>query len=101
MPSRSNAGRIETRSSGSTSSIVTSPPVTAARPMKLADLDVLGADPVLAAAEPVDALDAQHVRADPLDLRAERDEEAAEILHVRLAGGVADHGLALARARPP
>ena len=43
----------------------------------------------------VDALDPQHVRLDPLDLRAERDEEAAEILDVRLAGGVADHGLAL------
>src|SRR5205814_1508826 len=29
----------------------------------------------------------------PLDRRSERDEEAAEILHVRLAGGVADHRL--------
>ena len=59
-----------------------------------ADLDVLGADPPLAAGERLDALDAQHVRLDALDLRAERDEEAAEILDVRLAGGVADHRLA-------
>jgi hypothetical protein len=42
-----------------------------------------------------DALDAEHVRLDPLDLRAERDEKAAEILDMRLAGGVPDHGLAL------
>ena len=34
-PSRSNAGTIETRSFGSTPSIVTSLPVTAASPMKL------------------------------------------------------------------
>ena len=50
---------------------------------------------MLAAAEPVDALDVEHVRADALDLRSERDEKAAEILDVRLARGVADHGLAL------
>ena len=62
--------------------------------MKLADLDVLGADPVLAAAQPLDAGDAEDVRADALDPRAERDEEAAEILHVRLAGGVRDRRLA-------
>ncbi len=40
-------------------------------------------------------MDVQHVRPDPLDLRADRDEEAAEILDVRLARGVAEHGLAL------
>ncbi len=34
--------------------------------MKLADLDVLRADPVPAAGEALDALDVQHVRADPL-----------------------------------
>ena len=62
--------------------------------MKLADLDVVGADPPLAAGERLDALDPEHVRLDPLDVRAERDEEAAEILDVRLAGGVADHRLA-------
>ena len=53
-----------------------------------------GADPPLAAGERVDAVDAEHVRLDPLDLGPERDEEAAEILDVRLAGGVADHRLA-------
>ena len=56
-------------------------------------LDVVGPDPPLAAGERRDALDAEHVRLDPLDLRSERDEEAAEILDVWLAGGVADHGL--------
>ena len=63
------------------------------------DLDVLRADPVDAAAEPVDALDAEDVRADPLDPGAERDEEAAEILDMRLAGGVADDRLALREHR--
>ena len=63
--------------------------------MKLADLDVLGRDrassPPCSRSTP---LDAEHVRLDPLDLRAERDEEAAEVLDVRLAGGVPDHRLA-------
>ena len=59
-----------------------------------AHLDVIGCDRPLAAAQPVDAVDAQHVRRDPLDLRAERHEEPAEILDVRLASGVSDHGLA-------
>src|SRR5262249_11002362 len=57
-------------------------------------LDVIGADPPLAAAQRLDAVDPQHVRLDPLDLRAERAEEAAEILDVRLAGRVAEDGLA-------
>src|SRR5207244_2795284 len=51
-------------------------------------LDVVAADPVLAAAELRAALDAQDVRGDPVDVRTERDEEAAEVLDVRLAGGV-------------
>ena len=55
---------------------------------------MVGRDPPLAAAERVDAVDAEDVGLDPLDLRAERDEEAAEILDVRLAGRVPDHGLA-------
>jgi hypothetical protein len=54
---------------------------------------MIGADPPLPSAEPVDAADPEDVRADPLDLGAERDEEAAQILHVRLARGVGDHGL--------
>ena len=47
----------------------------------------------------VDSLDAQDVRLDPFDLRAERDEEAAEILDVRLAGRVPEDGLALGEHR--
>ena len=45
--------------------------------------------------------DPQHVRLDAFDLRAERDEEAAEVLHVRLAGGVAENRLRPSRATPP
>src|SRR6476659_6128886 len=57
------------------------------------DLDVLRPDPVLAAVELGHASDPHDVGADALDLRAERDEEVAEILDVRLAGGVADDRL--------
>src|SRR5439155_5609295 len=56
-----------------------------------ADLDVLGPDSVAAAVEPLDAFDPDRVRADALDARAERDEEIAEVLHVRLARRVRDH----------
>ena len=59
-----------------------------------ADLDVIRADLPLSAAERVDALDPQDVRLDALDLRAERDQETTEILHMWLAGSVADDGLA-------
>ncbi len=41
----------------------------------------------------------QHVGADALDLRAEGDQESAEILDVRLARGVTHHGLALRERR--
>ena len=62
-PSRRRAARRRARSSAgarrSASSItVISPPVTAARPMNDADLDVVGPIAVLAAAQAVDALDA-------------------------------------------
>src|SRR6266571_305184 len=57
-------------------------------------LDVIGADLPLPAAERLDALDAEHVRLNALDLRTQQLEETAEILDVRLTGGVADHGLA-------
>ena len=70
-------------------------PVAAARPMKLPTSMCSGRDAPVAAVQLGDALDAEHVRLDPLDLGAERDEEAAEILDVRLAGGVPDHRLAL------
>ena len=59
------------------------------------DLDVLRADPVRAALQLLDTVDAKDVRADPLDLRAERDEEVAQVLDVRLAGRVTDDRLAL------
>src|SRR5947208_13439760 len=58
-----------------------------------ADLDVIGPDLPLAASQPLDALDAEDVRLDAFDLRAERDEEPAEILDMRFAGRVADDGL--------
>ena len=93
-PSRSSVGRIAPRSFGLH---VVDRDVAARhgrQPDEAADLDVLRADPPLAAEEALDAVDAQDVRLDALDLRAERDEEAAEVLDVRLAGGVADHGLA-------
>ena len=64
-----------------------------------ADLDVVGPDRPRAAAETLDAGDAQDVRLDAFDLRAERDEEAAEVLHVRLARRVAEHRLALREHR--
>ena len=67
--------------------------MTAARPMKLADLDVVRADRPLAAARvgrrPRCARTFDSM---PSICGAERDEEAAEILDVRLARGVADHG---------
>jgi hypothetical protein len=59
-----------------------------------ADLDVIAADRPLAAVQLAHARDAQHVRLDAFDVRAEGDEEATQVLHVRLARGVADHGLA-------
>ena len=90
-----NAGTIEIRSSGSTSSTTTSPPVAAARPTKLATSMWSGPDPVLGPAELAHALDVEDVRADPVDPGAERDEEAAEVLDVRLACGVPEHRLAL------
>ena len=58
-----------------------------------ADLDVLGRQPPRAARELLHAADPEHVRLEPFDLGAKRDEEPAEILDVRLAGGVADHRL--------
>src|SRR3989304_7368496 len=65
------------------------------------DLDVVGADPVRAAREALDAMDTEDVRPDPLDVRAEGDEKAAEVLDVRLACGIRDDGLALRADRRP
>ena len=53
------------------------------------DLDVIRPDAVRAATDRLPAVDGDGVRADPIDLRAERAEEMREVLHVRLAGGVA------------
>ena len=93
MPSLRKAGTIEIRSSGSTSSTTDFAARRGGKADEARDLDVVGADSVLPSSELVDALDVQHVRADALDARAERDEEAAEVLDVGLAGGVAEHGL--------
>ena len=57
-----------------------------------ADLDVLGSDRPLPTGQPLDPVDAEDVRLDALDPGAERDQEAAEILHVRLTGSVPDRG---------
>ena len=65
------------------------------------DLDVVGADPVGAAAERLDAVDREHVRSDPLDPGAHGVQEPAEVLHMRLAGGVGDRRRAPAPAPPP
>ena len=95
MPRRSNAWKIATKSFGSMSSIGHVAAGHRGEPDEAGGLDVLGPDPMLAPGEALDAVDPQHVRADPVDPRAERDEEAAEILDVRLAGGVHEDGLSL------
>src|SRR6185436_17797226 len=59
------------------------------------DLDVLAGDAPLATSQPLDAADREDVRADSVDLGAERTEKAAEILNMRLASSVADHGFSL------
>ena len=59
-----------------------------------ADLDVVGRDVVLAAVQALGAVDGEQVRADALDVGAHLHEHAREVLHVRLGGGVADHGRA-------
>ena len=56
-----------------------------------ADLDVIRPDAMRRAAERTAALHRQLVRARPVDLRAERDQEVAEVLDVRLAGGIAEN----------
>ena len=58
-----------------------------------ADLDVVGGDLVLAAVQLLRAVDGEQVRADALDVGAHLHEHPREVLHVGLAGGVADHGL--------
>ena len=62
-------------------------------------LDVVRAEPIAPTVEMLDTLDAQHVRPDALDLGAKRDQEAAQVLDVRLARCVADDGLAAGEHR--
>ena len=54
-----------------------------------ADLDIIGADVCFAAVQPFLAVDDQRVAADAFDGAAHARQHPAEILHVRLAGGVA------------
>src|SRR5690606_32634637 len=54
-----------------------------------ADLDVVAADSVPGAVQAFHALDLQYVRADPGDSRAHRVQQVAQVLDVRLRGGVA------------
>ena len=57
-------------------------------------LDVIGADLPIPAVQRIHTVDPEHVRLDALDLSAQRDEEATEVLDMRLTGGVADHRFA-------
>jgi hypothetical protein len=66
-----------------------------------ADLDVVGADRVRGPVERRAAVHGHGVGADPVDPRAERDEEVGEVLHVRLARGVAEDRWCPPRRRPP
>ena len=63
------------------------------------DFDVIGPDPMRRAAKLAPAIDRDLVRADAIDLGAERDEEMTEVLHVRLARGVAKDGRSRGRDR--
>ena len=66
-----------------------------------ADLDVVGADPCWQPRSRSAPSIVKDVRADALDLRAHRDQQAAQVLHVRLAGGVGDASSCPARAPRP
>ena len=66
-----------------------------------ADLDVVGADRVIAAVQLGGAVDGQHVGADALDAGAHLHEHPREVLDVRLARRVADDRHARACARRP
>ena len=53
-------------------------------------LDHIRQDPVTRPAEMADSLDGQPIACDALDLSPHRDQQSAELLHVRLAGGIVD-----------
>ncbi len=59
-----------------------------------ADLDVVRAEHVVGAAQLLLPVHDHQVGADALDARAHLHQEAGEVLHVGLAGGVVDHGRA-------
>ena len=62
------------------------------QPDERAHLNVIRANRELAATERPSAVDGELIRANALDLRAECDQEVAQVLHVRLASGVAQGG---------
>jgi hypothetical protein len=93
MPSRSKPISVERRCSTPACSTRSSERVTAASPMNEPT------DAVRGAAERRAAVDGELVGADPLDLRSQRHEEVREVLHVRLAGCVAQDGRALRQHR--
>ena len=59
-------------------------------PEERADLDVVGADREGRRTERRAPLDRERIAADPVDPAAQADQIASQILHVRLAGGIAE-----------
>jgi hypothetical protein len=78
-PSRSNPGKIADGYRG--------------EPDEARHFDVVRANAPLASVQALHSANSEDVRPDPADFGAERDEEAAEILNVRLARRVGDHRL--------
>ena len=66
-----------------------------------AHLDVVALDGELPAVQRLHAGDAERVRGDAFDARAQGIEEVAEVLDVRLGGGVVDLASPLRRGRRP
>ena len=96
IPSRSKVSRIIRMSDARTSLIVMSPPVTAASAEEATRPRCGRTGCGCGAAEPVDALHPHDVGADPVDVGAHGLQEPGQVLHVRLAGRVQDHRLAVA-----
>ncbi len=64
-----------------------------------ADLDVIRPDPMRAATDGLPAVDGDGVGSDPIDSRAQRAEKVREVLHVRLARGIAKDRRSARRGR--
>ena len=64
-----------------------------------ADLDVVRADLVIGSTQPVPAVHGQHVGADPVHPCAHLCQQMPQVLDVRLAGRICDHGLARGQRR--